>query len=72
MAVADLSLFPLKRPDLYKLYEQQVASFWTAHEIDMSQERAHFLRMTEGQQQFMSMVLAFFASADLLIVDNLL
>ena len=72
MAVADLSLFPLKRPDLYKLYEQQVASFWTAHEIDMSQERAHFLRMTEGQQQFISMVLAFFASADLLIVDNLL
>ena len=72
MPLADLALFPLKRPDLYDLYERAVASFWVAHEVEMSFEKEHFSRLDEGQKRFISHVLAFFASSDLLVIDNLI
>ena len=67
-----LSLFPVARPDLYELFEQQLAAFWHHHEVDLGQERQDYLKLNDGQRRFISHVLAFFAVADQLVIENLI
>ncbi|KAL7550523.1 hypothetical protein ACHAWF_013742 [Thalassiosira exigua] len=65
-------LFPLAHPDLWSLYKQHVASFWTADEIDLSSDLDHWHNKLNGaERHFVSMVLAFFAGADGIVMENL-
>lgn len=69
---ARFSLFPLEHPDLWSMYKQHVASFWTADEIDLSADLTDWQEnLTENEKHFISMVLAFFAGADGIVVENL-
>jgi len=66
------SLFPIEHPDLWSMYKQHVASFWTADEIDLSADLTDWHeRLTDNERHFVSMVLAFFAGADGIVVENL-
>jgi ribonucleotide reductase beta subunit family protein with ferritin-like domain len=66
------SLFPIEHPDLWNMYKQHVASFWTADEIDLSADISDWQdRLTHSERHFISMVLAFFAGADGIVVENL-
>lgn len=66
------SLFPIQHPELWNLYKQHVASFWTAEEIDLSADLSDWhQKLTEQERHFISMVLAFFAGADGIVVENL-
>ena len=66
------SLFPIEHPDLWNMYKQHVASFWTADEIDLSADLTDWQeRLTDSERHFISMVLAFFAGADGIVVENL-
>lgn len=66
------SLFPIEHPDLWSMYKQHVASFWTADEIDLSQDMQDWKeRLNDNERHFISMVLAFFAGADGIVVENL-
>jgi ribonucleotide reductase beta subunit family protein with ferritin-like domain len=66
------SLFPIEYPDLWSMYKQHVASFWTADEIDLSADLTDWHeRLTDSERHFISMVLAFFAGADGIVVENL-
>lgn len=66
------SLFPIEHPDLWSMYKQHVASFWTADEIDLSADLTDWQEnLTENEKHFISMVLAFFAGADGIVVENL-
>ena len=66
------SLFPIQHPELWSMYKQHVASFWTADEIDLSADlRDWENNLTENERHFISMVLAFFAGADGIVVENL-
>ncbi|CAB9502949.1 Ribonucleoside-diphosphate reductase small chain [Seminavis robusta] len=66
------SLFPIENPDLWKLYKQHVASFWTAEEIDLSADLSDWHgKLNDQERHFISMVLAFFAGADGIVVENL-
>jgi ribonucleotide reductase beta subunit family protein with ferritin-like domain len=54
------------------MYKQHVASFWTADEIDLSADLTDWKeRLTDSERHFISMVLAFFAGADGIVVENL-
>jgi ribonucleotide reductase beta subunit family protein with ferritin-like domain len=69
---ARFSLFPIEHPDLWSMYKQHVASFWTADEIDLSADLTDWQEnLTENERHFISMVLAFFAGADGIVVENL-
>jgi len=69
---ARFSLFPLEHPDLWSMYKQHVASFWTADEIDLSADLTDWQEnLTKNEKHFISMVLAFFAGADGIVVENL-
>ena len=66
------SLFPIEHSDLWSMYKQHVASFWTADEVDLSADLSDWQDvLTDSERHFISMVLAFFAGADGIVVENL-
>ena len=64
-------LFPLKYAETFDLYLQQVASFWTVGEVDLAQDNIDFQKLSESEREFICMVLAFFASSDGIVNENL-
>ncbi len=64
-------LFPIKHDDIWQMYKKHEASFWTAEEIDLSQDLKDWDTMTDGERHFISHVLAFFAASDGIVNENL-
>ena len=64
-------LFPINYDDVWKLYKQAQASFWTAEEINLSTDITHWQNLTDNERWFISHVLAFFASSDGIVNENL-
>ena len=65
-------LFPIEHHDLWKLYKQQQACFWTAEEIDLSQDISDWEnKLNNDEQHFIKHVLAFFAASDGIVNENL-
>lgn len=64
-------LHPIKYPDVFKMGKDAVASFWTVEELDFSNDIAEFEKMSESERIFIKQILAFFASADGIVIENL-
>ncbi len=65
-------LFPIEHHDLWKLYKQQEACFWTAEEIDLAQDISDWdNKLNNDEQHFIKHVLAFFAASDGIVNENL-
>ena len=64
-------LFPIMYPETFDLYLKQVASLWTVSEVDLVQDRIDYETLSEDERGFISMVLAFFASSDGIVNENL-
>ena len=57
-------LFPIEHHDIWEYYKKAEASFWTAEEIDLSQDLKDWESLNDGERHFISHVLAFFAASD--------
>jgi ribonucleoside-diphosphate reductase beta chain len=64
-------LFPITHQDIWKFYKQAEASFWTAEEIDLSQDTKDWENLNDGERHFITHVLAFFAASDGIVNENL-
>jgi ribonucleoside-diphosphate reductase beta chain len=64
-------LFPIKHDDIWQYYKKAEASFWTAEEIDLSQDQTDWKNLNDGERHFVSHVLAFFAASDGIVNENL-
>ncbi len=64
-------LFPIKYPKIWEMYKKHEASFWTAEEVDLSQDQKDWDRMNDGERYFITNVLAFFAASDGIVNENL-
>lgn len=64
-------LFPIQHNDIWEYYKKAEASFWTAEEIDLSQDIKDWANLTDGERHFISHVLAFFAASDGIVNENL-
>lgn len=64
-------LFPIQHHDIWKMYKKHVSSFWTAEEIDLSQDTKDWETLSKDEQHFVKYVLAFFAASDGIVVENL-
>ena len=53
------------------MYKKHVASFRTAEEVDLSQDGVDWQTFTEHGQHFVEHVLAFFATSDGVVLENL-
>ncbi len=64
-------LFPIEHNDIWSFYKKAEASFWTAEEIDLSQDLVDWERLNNDERHFVKHVLAFFAASDGIVNENL-
>lgn len=65
-------LLPIEYSDIWRMYKQAESLFWTAEEIDLSKDLSHWNdKLNDDERHFVSYVLAFFASADGMVNENL-
>jgi ribonucleoside-diphosphate reductase subunit M2 len=64
-------MFPIHHQDIWKMYKKQVDCFWRAEEIDLSKDLTHWEGLNKDEQSFISMILAFFAASDGIVLENL-
>jgi ribonucleoside-diphosphate reductase beta chain len=64
-------LFPIKYDEIWRMYKQAEASFWTTEEIDLSHDLIDWDKLNHNERHFLSHVLAFFAASDGIVNENL-
>ena len=64
-------MFPIQDDNIWKMYKKQIDCFWRAEEIDLSKDLNDWARLTGDEKHFISMVLAFFAASDGIVLENL-
>jgi ribonucleoside-diphosphate reductase beta chain len=64
-------LLPIKYPEIWEMYKKSEASFWTAEEIDLSDDQKHWDSLNDGERHFISHILAFFSASDGIVNENL-
>lgn len=64
-------MFPIKYPEIWEMYKKAEASFWTAEEVDLSEDTQHWEALTGDEKHFITHVLAFFAASDGIVLENL-
>jgi len=65
------TLFPIKNQKIWDFYKNSVSAFWTPEEIDFKGDDKDFDNLTDDERHFIKMILAFFASADGVVNENL-
>jgi ribonucleoside-diphosphate reductase subunit M2 len=64
-------LFPIEYHDVYDMYKKQLDCFWRVDEVDLSKDMKSWETLTKDEKYFISMILAFFAASDGMVVENL-
>ena len=64
-------MFPIKYQDIWDMYKKQVDCFWRAEEIDLTKDFSQWETLTSDERYFISMILAFFAASDGIVLENL-
>jgi ribonucleoside-diphosphate reductase subunit M2 len=64
-------MFPIQYPAVWEMYKKHEASFWTAEEVDLSQDLRDWDRLSQSEQHFIKHILAFFAASDGIVLENL-
>src|SRR5210317_711604 len=64
-------MFPIKYNDIWSMYKKQMDCFWRAEEIDLSKDITDWSKLTENEQYFIKMILAFFSASDGIVLENL-
>lgn len=65
------TILPIIHNDIYDLYQKSVELFWRETEIDMSKDYNDFITLSQEEQFFIKMILAFFSSSDGIIMENI-
>jgi ribonucleoside-diphosphate reductase subunit M2 len=64
-------MFPIHHNDVWEMYKKQVDCFWRAEEIDLTKDLVNWESLNQDEQFFISMILAFFAASDGIVLENL-
>ena len=64
-------MFPIQDQSIWEMYKKQVDCFWRAEEIDLSKDMNHWESLNADERSFLSMILAFFAASDGIVLENL-
>jgi ribonucleoside-diphosphate reductase beta chain len=64
-------LFPIQDDEIWKMYKKQVDCFWRPEEIDLTKDLTDWNKLNSDEKHFISMVLAFFAGSDGIVMENL-
>jgi ribonucleotide reductase beta subunit family protein with ferritin-like domain len=64
-------MFPIRYDDIWEMYKKQVDCFWRPEEIDLTKDLAHWDGLSSDERYYISMILAFFAASDGIVLENL-
>ena len=64
-------MFPIKHPDIWDCFQKHRRAFWVESEVDLEPDLKDWVKLTDNEKHFIKMVLAFFASSDGIIMENL-
>jgi ribonucleoside-diphosphate reductase subunit M2 len=64
-------MFPIKYQDIWEMYKKQIDCFWRPEEIDLTKDLTHWESLNQDEKYFVSMILAFFAASDGIVLENL-
>jgi len=64
------TMFPITYPDLWEYYKMAFSTLWRVEEIDLSQDNADWEKLSGDEQNFIKIVLAFFAVSDGIVFEN--
>ena len=64
-------MFPIKYDDIWQMYKKQIDCFWRAEEIDLTKDLVNWDSLNQDERYFISMILAFFAASDGIVLENL-
>jgi ribonucleoside-diphosphate reductase subunit M2 len=64
-------MFPIQHQDIWEMYKKHVDCFWRAEEIDLTKDLNHWSDLSSDEKYFISMILAFFAASDGIVLENL-
>ena len=64
-------IFPIEHNDIWEFYKQHQAAFWTAEEVDLTNDIRDWNNLTENEQYFVKNILSFFAASDGIVNENL-
>ena len=64
-------MFPIKYNDIWDMYKKQVECFWRSEEIDLTKDLSHWDALNTDERYFISLILAFFAASDGIVLENL-
>ena len=70
--IGRLVLHPIRYPDIMRKYKLAQPSFWTIEEVDLSRDISDWENLSKEERHFLSYVLAFFATSDGLVNENLI
>lgn len=64
-------IFPIEHNDIWEFYKQHQAAFWTAEEVDLTNDIRDWESLTDNEKYFIKNVLSFFAASDGIVNENL-
>jgi ribonucleoside-diphosphate reductase beta chain len=64
-------IFPIEHNDIWEYYKQHQAAFWTAEEVDLTNDIRDWETLTDNEKYFIKNVLSFFAASDGIVNENL-
>ena len=68
----DLTLRPMKYPQLYERYKDAIKNTWTVDEVDFSDDLIHLRdRLSPAEHHMIQRLVAFFATGDSIVANNL-
>jgi len=70
--LARFTLFPIQHPDLWALFKKHERSIWHAEEIDYAADIPDWIQLSAEERFFIENILAFFSSADGIVMENLM
>jgi ribonucleoside-diphosphate reductase beta chain len=64
-------IFPIQHNDIWEYYTQHQAAFWTAEEVDLTEDIRDWENLTDNEKYFIKNILSFFAASDGIVNENL-
>jgi ribonucleoside-diphosphate reductase beta chain len=64
-------MFPIKDISIWEMYQKAEDSFWRVQEVDLSKDLNDWFKLDDNERYFISMILAFFAASDGIVLENL-
>ncbi len=67
----NLTLRPMRYPHFYERYRDAIKNTWTVEEVDLHSDLADLARITDAERHLVSRLVAFFATGDTIVANNL-